>query len=205
MPANRNCIVLDDKGMLFAKGTLLSYGVSESIVGIEPKYHRLALTKVDSMVSVRTHAASEGLLDCRGRVAKLEDDMLFLTDCVIDTHAEKREDIKLPVGRDVFFIACGEDSKGAEKFSVLLRDISAGGIGIATDYPLTEEGSYEIVFDLSTEPDVFPVIMVYKGKTTEKMVPYGFRFAGLHPLQESQVREYVFKKHLEMFSVRQIP
>ena len=200
MSLSKSCIVLDEHDTLFAKGKLLEHSEEQTVVELEPKYHSTAFFQMDHIVCVRTHDPSEGLTSCKGKVFRLDENRLYLRDCIIETHVEQRQDIKIPVGREAYFVVCGKDARPAAKFKVTLRDISAGGIGISTKHPLNFDDSYEIVFDLGREPDALPVEMIYKGQESDGKTLYGFRYAGLHPAQESQVREYVFKKHLEMVS-----
>jgi len=199
----KSCVILDEKGLRFAKGTLVRFSEHDTIVELDAGYHEVAYFHIDHVVCVRTHDPADGLTNCRGRIYRLDENKLFITGCVIETHVEQREDIKIPVGRDVFFIACGKSAKDTKKFTVLLRDISAGGIGIATEHHLDFDSEYEVIFDFGWEPDVLPVTMVYKGSEVDGKVLYGFRFNELHPAQESQVREYVFRKHLSLFAVKQ--
>ena len=115
------------------------------------------------------------------------------------TEQDRREDIKVIVNRPVFIVQTdGEDGEkeGLRKFSVRLRDISAGGVCVVSEIELNRTKLYEMVFDLGREPDVISLRILRHTKNENGENVYGCAFVQLGALQESRIREYVFKKQL---------
>lgn len=195
------CNILDEGEYILAKGILLDFMTSDVIVELLPdKEYDPSSFLPGRGLTVRVFDTQNGLTSYRGRVTRLEGSKLFIGGCSIHTHEERRKDIKVMVNRDVFLITRERNHNNVEitqKISVVLYDISAGGVGIVTDQKLFPGREYEFVFDLGRDPDILTIVVIRKanvqvsGKTL-----YGCQFVDLHPMQESQVREFVFRRHL---------
>ena len=203
MSAVVNCVILDEEELLLAKGAIVRRSDRDAVVDLSPgEYSRYDFVR-DREINIRLFDNINGLTTCRGRVFRIEEDRLYIYDCLSETHIERREDVKVPVNREIFVISRERNSRNIEtahKFSAFLRDISAGGVGIETDYELLFDKEYEMVFDLGRDPDILSIMLVRKMEVDSGKSRYGCRFVDLHPSQESQVREYVFKKHLGLLS-----
>ena len=199
--AGISCNVLDEDELILAKGNMLSHNSSDVIVELfTDENFDPAVFLSGRGISVRLFDAQNGLTTYRGRVSRLDGMRLFIGECSIHTHEERRKDIKVLVNREIFLIARERNHHNVEttqKIKVLLYDISAGGVGIVTDYKLLPGREYEFVFDLGRDPDILTVVVIRKASIMVSNKPlYGCQFVELHPTQESQVREYVFRKHL---------
>jgi hypothetical protein len=189
---------LDQDDLLIGKGAFITRNLDEATIELSSEISVESLP-VGREVHVRLFDTVNGLTTYRGFVKTIEDNVLTVGNYEIETHIERREDVKVMVNRPAFLIARERNERNvnvAQKFTVILRDISAGGVGIVSEHELFFDRVYEIVFDLGREPDILSIMLVRKNINPQGKYVYGCRFVDLHPSQESQVREYVFKKHL---------
>lgn len=202
MPTNVNCVILDEEELLIAKGIFKNQNGQEAVIELLPG-NSPSDFPVGREINIRLFDTNNGLMTYNGRIDHLDGNTLYVSDYNVETHIERREDVKVIVNREAFLIARNRNERNidvTQKFKVMLRDISAGGVGIVTEHELFFDRIYEIVFDLGREPDILSIMLVRKNVNSQGKYIYGCRFVDMHPSQESQVREYVFKKHLGLIS-----
>ena len=117
------------------------------------------------------------------------------------SYIQRRHDLKIKTNVPVTAVLLDYDNKvtvdpesqKAKQVRVYLRDISAGGIMIATKADLEEGQRMMIPFDKGSSPILVNAQIIRANRSEHEEHIYGCRFYNMNAIKEAVIREYVFR------------
>lgn len=125
---------------------------------------------------------------------------------------QRRNDIKIHVEVETTLTFANEEDLLVQA-SAVVKDISAGGIFFTTKYPFSPGQVFSFSFSQSANPLILKaqVIRIQPPHEYDSRLPddknlygYGCKFVDLSPHKESVIRNFVYKKDLELKRMREM-
>lgn len=156
---------------------------------------------VQGLVTCKCHLSARVKLS--GREKGLIGRAVYKVPCKIDQLIgvdQRRHDLKVRVKFPIMMETTDQDGKSVY-VAAMVKDISAGGIGLESAQKLREQQNFSFSFDTDAGCTKLKATIVWVKKLSYEDEPpyyrYGCKFFDLNAFQESMVRKFTFQEQLK--------